>query len=65
MSPVGRVATAVTAAAAALIAWGPPIPRLGLSLAGWPACALLIAHYEARTARRALLSGSVELEKRA
>lgn len=48
MTPVGRVATTVTAAAAALIAWGPPIPRLGLSIAGWPACALLITAYEQR-----------------
>ena len=46
MSQVGRLATGAVVAAVALIAWGPPVPRLGVSLAGWPVCALLIAHYE-------------------
>ena len=49
MSQVGRLATGAVIAAVALIAWGPPVPRLGVSLAGWPVCALLIAHYEQGT----------------
>ena len=48
MSPFGRVASAGVLLAVALILWGPPIPRLALSLAGWPVCALLIAYYETK-----------------
>ena len=46
MSGVGRLATGAVVAAVALIAWGPPVPRLAVTLAGWPVCALLISHYE-------------------